>query len=272
MRRRRPHRALPATWQTVAAQRLRVWDLLDDDERQRLGTWTGHLLAKRWEAANGFAIDETMTTTVALHAALLALGHDEPPFRNVTAVVIHPATMVVHGPRPGPSRGVVTDSPLRAHGHTSARGPVHIAWGTVTAELAASPRTSNVILHEFAHKMDALAGALDGTPVLGDRDQLQEWVQVCTAELDALRRGGSPGLLRPYAATNPSEFFAVATETFFEQSLALRAAKPRLYRVLARFFRQDTAAREEGPVAAPPADTGAASAVTRAVTVSQERP
>ena len=234
---------LPDSWRSVAQRRLRQWPLLDDDERERLGRVAARLLRKRWEAAHGFAIDETMRLAVAVNAALLSVGHHDEPFSNVTAIVIHPTTMQLRGERPGPIPGVVTNAPVPALGHTSARGPVFIAWDTVAAELASPHSTTNVILHEFAHKMDALNGLMDGTPVLADADQLREWVQVCTAELAALRRGEGGGILRPYAATNPSEFFSVATETFFGQPIALRASKPALYGVLARFYRQDPAIR-----------------------------
>ena len=234
---------LPDSWRSIAQQRLRQWAWLDDGERERLGAVASRLWRKRWEAAHGFAIDDTMRLAVAVNAALLSVGHVDEPFSNVTAIVIHPTTMQLRGERPGPFPGVVTNAPVAALGHTSARGPVFIAWDTAAAELASPHSTSNVILHEFAHKMDALNGLMDGTPVLADAEQLQEWVQVCTAELAAVRHGDGGGILRPYAATNPSEFFAVATETFFQQPAALRSVKPALYGVLSRFYRQDPAAR-----------------------------
>jgi Mlc titration factor MtfA (ptsG expression regulator) len=234
---------LPESWRTIARERLHQWPLLDDDQRDKLGLLASRVLRKRWEASHGFAIDEEMRITVAVNAALLFLGHDDEPFSNVTAVVLHPTTMELRGERPGPFPGTVTNAPVKALGHTSARGPVYIAWDTVAAELASPNSTTNVVLHEFAHKMDALNGVMDGTPVLADAEQLRTWVEVCTAELAALRRGQTGGILRPYAATNPSEFFAVATETFFQQPGALRSIKPALYAVLAGFYRQDPATR-----------------------------
>jgi MtfA peptidase len=280
MRRRRNRDQLPEEWHVVAAERLRQWPLLDAAEQRRLEQIAMRLLAKRWEGSHGFTVDDPMRVTVAVHAALLHLGVDFEPFANVTSIVIHPTTIVLRGERPGPFPGVMTDAPLPAHGHTSARGPVFIAWDTVERELRTPHRTSNVILHEFAHKIDALNGTFDGTPRLPSNEQLQEWVQICTAELAALRRGES-GVLRPYAATNPSEFFAVATEAFFEQPVALRAAKPQLYGILARYFGQDTAAREApapdaapapGPAPHPPAAITSrddiAAAVTRIITSS----
>lgn len=211
------------------------------------------LLAKRWEAAAGYTVDDEMRVTVAATAALLHLGHHEDAFANVTAVVIHPTTIVMRGERPGPFPGTMTDAPLPAHGHTSARGPVFIAWDAVERELRTNDRSGNVILHEFAHKIDALNGTFDGTPPLATREQLEEWVQICTGELTALRRGDR-GLLRPYAATNPAEFFAVATEVFFEQPRALQEQKPALYGVLSRFYAQNPAAREPAPQIPEPAD------------------
>ena len=242
MRRRRSTVGLPTSWQDIAARVLRSWPLLDASERGRIEEVANRLLTKRWEAAHRFAIDDGMRFTVALQAALLAVGTQDQPFRNVSAIVLHPTTMVLRGERPGPIPGVVTNAPLQALGHTSANGPVHIAWDTVEREMRTPNRRSNVILHEFAHKVDALNGTLDGTPELADRAQLQEWVDVCTQAMRALRRGEVGGL-RPYAATNPSEFFAVATEVFFEQPQVLRAELPRLYAVLAGYYRQDPAAR-----------------------------
>ena len=194
------------------------------------------------------------------------LAHDEKPFANVTAVVIHPTTIMLRGERPGPMPGVMTDAPMAAHGHTSARGPVFIAWDAVERELRTPHRTGNVILHEFAHKIDALNGTFDGTPRLADAEQLREWVDVCTTELAALRRGESSGVLSPYAATNPSEFFAVATESFFERAAVLRVQKPALYRVLARYYGQDPAARESHAAGTGQPADDAAAAVTRTIT------
>ena len=235
---------MPERWRVTASEGLRQWRLLDDAERSRLEERSYRLLRKRWEAARGFAIDDTMRNTIAAHAALLVLGHEEDLYRNVTAVVVHRSTMVLRGQRRGPSPGVMTNAPQAVHGHTSSRGPVFIAWNAVRRDLRNPQRGTNVILHEFAHKIDALTGTLDGTPPLADDTQAQQWVDVCSTELETLRRGDGIPFLRSYAGKNPSEFFAVATEAFFEQPLALRQARPQLYDVLGAFYRQDTAARE----------------------------
>lgn len=231
----------------VAAERLRQWSVLTGDEQQRIVDLAGHVLAKRWEAAQGFSIDDRMRATIAAQAALLALGRDADLFRNVTAIVVHPRTMVLRGERRGPIPGVMTRAPWPVHGHTSAQGPVFVAWNEVERTLRRPGGTRNVVLHEFAHKVDALNGTLDGTPPIADRGQREAWIQVCTEAFHAVQRREGIGVLDAYAGRNPSEFFAVATEAFLEQPVRLREEDPDLYEVLQTFYRQDPAAREPAP-------------------------
>ena len=106
----------------------------------------------------------------------------------------------------------------------------------------------NVVLHEFAHQLDMIGGVVDGTPPLRAREDYPEWQRVMTDEYEALRDASNLGqrtLLNPYGATNPAEFFAVTTECFFERPGAMRSIHPELYRVLARYYGQDPAEREE---------------------------
>ena len=102
-------------------------------------------------------------------------------------------------------------------------------------------RGHNVVYHEFAHKLDMLDGVIDGTPPLERQEELDRWVEVCTAEYEALRNGTDDGFLDGYASVDPAEFFAVATEAFFDLPVQLEAAKPDLYAVLRDFYRQDPA-------------------------------
>jgi Mlc titration factor MtfA (ptsG expression regulator) len=100
------------------------------------------------------------------------------------------------------------------------------------------------MLHEFAHQLDFEDHATDGTPVLATRSDYATWSRVMSREFKALRaadEAGSRTLLDTYGATNPAEFFAVVTETFFERPHALRAVHPQLYAALERFYCQDPA-------------------------------
>jgi Mlc titration factor MtfA (ptsG expression regulator) len=236
---------LPDGWEAIVARSVALWHLLDPDERERLADRLERIvLGKRWEAARGFTLTGEMRVVIAAQAALLILGLDVDAYRDVQSIIVHPTTVVFRGARPGPAAGLMTDEPLsiigQAHGR---RGPVIIAWDAARAGARHPERGHDVVLHEFAHKLDMLDDLIDGTPPLPDRAARQRWIEVCTAEYRLLRSGGGGHLLSSYAAVNPGEFFAVVTEVFFTRPLELRAEKPALYEVLADFYRQDTAAR-----------------------------
>ncbi|MGI8574196.1 MAG: zinc-dependent peptidase [Egibacteraceae bacterium] len=228
----------------AAARRVPHVELLEEEGRQRYSELVRALAKKLgWEAANGFALTAEMIGTVAGHAALMGLNLDSKAFAGVRTVVLHPTTMVLTEPRPGPFLHTVTEGPMPVLGHTTATGPVFIAWDVAREQARHPEGGQNVILHEFAHRLDIMDGTFDGTPPLHDRQRRQRWIDVFQAELDALRAGAGSRLLDDYAATNPSEFFAVATEAFFGRAAALRADRPELYDVLADYYRQDPAAR-----------------------------
>lgn len=228
----------------MAADRLAQWPSLDADERQRLGAHVEWMVrSKHWEAARGFALTQEMVITVAAHAGLLLLGLDRSGLRHVRAVIVHPRTITRRGVWATSIRGVVTDGPRKVLGHAvGGRGPVVLSWAAVERDLRQRDG-QNVVLHELAHKLDAADGTFDGTPEL-DPALRSDWVRICTAEYRRLRREGpGEGALRAYAGESPAEFFAVATEAFFEHPAALRADRPELYEVLARYYGQDPARR-----------------------------
>jgi Mlc titration factor MtfA (ptsG expression regulator) len=133
--------------------------------------------------------------------------------------------------------------PLLGEAHHD-RGPILLAWDQARRGARHRGRGHNVVLHEFAHKMDMLDGVVDGTPLMPNQAALDRWIEVCTAELELMRRGEAGVLLDDYGATDPGEFFAVATEVFFDRPVDMREAKPQLYEVLAGYYCQDPAARE----------------------------
>ncbi|MBY5163833.1 zinc-dependent peptidase [Salsipaludibacter albus] len=220
-------------------------DRFDPGQRERLESLTAALVHRRdWTPARGFDLTARMQLHVAAHAAVLGVGIDEPdPFANVESIVVHPSTMVDRRPRPTPMRGVVTEAPRALLGHTTANGPVFVSWAAVRRDRATG--AGDVVLHEFAHKLDAATHLLDGTPRMDTPAHLERWVRVCTRIHRDLRRGAPDPVLRSYAATNPTEFFAVATEAFFVRPLDLRHVHPDLHEVFVDFFGQDPAAVDE---------------------------
>lgn len=184
-----------------------------------------------------------MRLLIAAQAALLVLGLTFEHYREVGAVIVHPTTVVLTGPRGAPVAGLMTDAPMPILGQAAHRGPIMIAWDAVTRDARHPERGHNVVFHEFAHKLDMLDNVIDGTPPMAPEEG-QRWVEVCTRTYEQLQ-AGHDDLLRDYAAVNPGEFFAVATEVFFDRPVAMRDEKSDLYEVLSGFYRQDPAGRVE---------------------------
>ena len=240
-------RQLPVDWEQIVRRRVAYWSILDRAEQERLSELAAFLVANtRWEAANGFALTDEMVVTIAMQASVLILGLDTGYFGKVTSIIVHPTTFSIPGPRPTVVRGMVDEGvrPLLGEAHHD-RGPILLAWDQVRSGARHRGRGYNVVLHEFAHKMDMLDGVVDGTPMMQDQAELDRWIAVCEGELKLIRRGEGSPLIDDYAGTDPGEFFAVATEVFFGRPIDLREARPELYEVLTTFYRQDPAAREE---------------------------
>ncbi|MGE3621286.1 MAG: zinc-dependent peptidase [Acidimicrobiia bacterium] len=251
-RRRRGRGAtLPADWATVVDRSVAHWRLLDDAERARLGELMAAFAAtRRWEAARGFALDDTVRTVVSAQAALLVLGLDLDLLRHADPIVVHGGTMDMRGTRPGPATGTVTRGPHPIVGQANDRGPILLSWPEVRRNARHPAAGQDVVLHEMAHALDMLDGLVDGTPPLPDEPTRRRWVRVCTRELRRVRAGVA-GPLRDYAATGPGELFAVATETFFCRPAALRDERPELYDLLRDYYGQDPAERLERARAGP---------------------
>jgi Mlc titration factor MtfA (ptsG expression regulator) len=244
LRRRNNRHGLPDGWHEILDARSALWRLLDGADRDRLGELADWLLRnRRWEAAHGFELTDEVRTVIAAHAALPILGLDESWYDGVGAIVVRDGSMTQRHAA-GPVRGTLERLPQAVDGESHhGDGPLMVSWRAARRE-AGSPRFGrDVVLHEFAHKIDMHDGVLDGTPLLPDDAERQRWVDVCTAHYDAIRDGDPETFLRPYAGTNPGEFFAVATETFFTRPVELAARHPELYEIFAAFYRQDPAAR-----------------------------
>jgi len=242
--RRRTARALPADGEAILARTIADWTWLDLDERAAVVDGTTRLIgAWRWEAANRFALTDEMCTVIAGQAAWMALGLGLDDIAAIGAIVVHPTTMTSVGSRPGPVNGLLTDEPVYMHGEAHYRGPLLLAWDAVRRDIRRPGNGLNVVVHELTHKLDMLDGIIDGTPPLPP-DRRDLWVAVCSSEYRALRDGADDPLLRDYAATDVGEFFATATEVFFDRPIALAEGKPDLYAIFADYFATDPAARQ----------------------------
>lgn len=244
-RRRLLATSFPTAWLPILAG-LPFYRHLDARGQQRIRDDLRVLVAeKRWEGCGGLVLTDEIRVTVAALASLLLLDIEHDYYPDVQSILIYPSA---YRTMPHADRNGVVMTGQANLGEAWHRGPVILAWDAAKRG-ALHPRDGhNLVLHEFAHKLDLLDGLADGTPPMRDRSELTAWVRTMTAEYARLREHAADDratVLDRYGAENPAEFFAVATECFFEQGRELRLRHPGLYAVLQDYYHQDPAAREE---------------------------
>ena len=215
-----------------------VWHLRDlDPERRDRVERDARLFAneKHWEGCGGLKVSDGMKAVVSALACLLVVDNREGLFENTSSILLYPNGYTA--PLAAGPMGIVSEGSARL-GEAHFNGPVVLSWSD-TLRQATQHTGRNVVLHEFAHKLDMDDGLVHGTPLLPSSISHDRWVDTMTTEYDALRDGlaiGGPIALPPYAATNPGEFFAVATERYFESPYALRSDRPELYALLKDYY------------------------------------
>jgi Mlc titration factor MtfA (ptsG expression regulator) len=198
---------------------------------------------KLWVGCGGLEVTDEMRVTIAALACLMVLEiHPTYHYDRIKSVLIYPSSYRQATPRWGFSGDVDESGPVL--GEAWHRSPIVLSWKDVLHGVRHPHDGNNVVFHEFAHHLDGIDGEVDGTPPLESREQYRTWDQVFAQEYRRHVKAadaGAPTLLDYYGATNEAEFFAVATECFFECGNALRDDHPRLYEILRGFYRQDTA-------------------------------
>ncbi len=250
-RRRRKLRArpFPDAWEKIVEINVAHARWLDGDERAELRDLVKVFVAeKSFEGCGGLDMTDEVRVTIAGQACLLLLGLVHDYYRNVRTILVYPSTVVP--PLRTPGAFEIPQAPLERPepilGQAQLRGPLLLVWDAVRHAGRHARTGHNVVFHEFAHKLDMLDGAADGTPPLRDRAEYGRWIEICGREFHALREASRKGrrtFLDDYGATHEAEFFAVATEQFFDRPMALRRRHPELYGVLQEYYRQDPAAR-----------------------------
>ncbi|HMN42591.1 MAG TPA: zinc-dependent peptidase [Phycisphaerales bacterium] len=257
-RRKLLDRPMDGAAERALSENVALYGRLPERERARLRDITRVLVAeKHWEPCGGLraaGLTPAMKTVIAAQAGVLLLGLGLDPLRdelfpNVESVLVYPAGFTASGPRAVAPVGPVSivSEDFACLGEAWHQGPVVLSWADARHGGIDGSDGHNVVIHEFAHKLDMLDGAVNGTPLLESKEQLDEWKGVMTSEFIALGRAaalGVPTVLNTYGATNPGEFFAVASEAFFERPGELRAQHTRLYDALRGFYKQDPAGWE----------------------------
>ncbi len=228
-------------WESILRTRYAHWSTLDDAELERMRMLTARFIVDNdWEAAKGMEVTTEVQVLVAAQAAMLLLGLEIDEYYDVTSIIMHKSTVRLRGTHRG-AAGTMRDGVQHLAGQATPKGPVVLWWSAVERGAARPENGQNVVYHEFAHRLDMLDGLTDGTPPLGSDAAAARWAVVCTPAYERVQAGES--VLRGYAATNIAEFFAVATEAFFNRPVDLAEHEPDLYDVLRSFYEQDPVLR-----------------------------
>ncbi len=247
----------PEEWLGYLERNVPLYATLSEYERIKLCNDLRILVAeKHWEGCGGLVMTDEVKVTVAAHAALLLLGIRHDYFARVMSILVYPTGF--RSPDGWTGADGVVDTTVGALGEAWYDGPIVLAWDEVVAGGRNPADGRNVALHEFAHQLDYLDGVADGTPPLRRSGDYARWQEVMTREFNRLKAEsatGHPLVLDSYGATNEAEFFAVATEAFFEKSKQMYVRHPELYAVMSEYYGQDPATRGSPEPPPPEGDT-----------------
>ena len=240
------HAAIPdVLWREAVGQRPFL-AIYDDGELERLREKVVLFLhAKGIVGARGHEVTPLQRVVIAIEACVLVLELDFAYYDGFENVIVYPGEFVPDWEWEDEA-GVVhrNDGPLA--GEAMPGGPVVLSWPDVAAGADWASTGMNLVIHEFAHKIDMRNGEADGCPPLPAGMSPGVWRETLAEAYDdfcARVDDGEDTAMDPYAAESPAEFFAVLSEVFFADPLLLRREYPRVYEQCVAFYRQDPAAR-----------------------------
>lgn len=244
-KRRRRRRILsqpfPPEWTRYLDENVHHYAYLPADRQVLLRERVQVFVAEKyWVECGGLIIDDEVRVTIAGQACLMVLGFADYCFDGVRSILVYPGLYAASDQQRSGELLVAEQEPRT--GEAWHRGPIVLSWEHVLAGGRDTQQGRNLVLHEFAHHLDDLEGGMDGTPPLATRQECRRWCEITEQEFHRLRIAAQDGratLLEQYGATSRAEFFAVATECFFERPRELAHNHPALYAVLCEFYRQD---------------------------------
>ena len=238
--RRRP---LPQGVEETLSRNVGLYSLLPDDLREQLhGHVNVFLEEKRFLGLGGQEITPEVAITIAGTACMLLLNREPSYFPGFSSILVYPDTY--EADQVDYDGVVETRKRSRRAGESWHRGPVVLSWSSVLQGAVNAGDGYNVVLHEFAHKLDEENSGTNGQPILHAAGHYQEWAEVLGREYrsfaDRVSRRKNK-VIDEYGLTSPAEFFAVATESFFEKAMAMQRRLPDLYEQLKKFYAVDPA-------------------------------
>ncbi len=241
----------PAEWRKILQNQVAHYQFLNNAERFHLEQLIQVFAQeKSFEGCKGLEITDEIRVVISAEASMLLLGLPHDLYKHLNTIFIYPSTVVLPRARQSmfSTTPLVVNTEIPISGQAFKRGPVILVWDAVEKAARHPEFGHNVVYHEFAHILDMLNGHADGVPPLHDKESYATWSKVCTKEFNSLIKKSQQGkstFLDSYGATNEAEFFAVATEYFFDKPLKMEKNLRDLYDILKGFYNQDTAAREK---------------------------
>ncbi len=234
----------PDEWLCILKARVPLFHRLNEVDQVEL-MWRIQVFVreKQFEGCGGLEMSDELRVTIAGHGCLLLLHRDVDFYPLLYSVLVYPSAFLVPvNQQSDEIGGVVHEGSDLLCGEAWPTGAIVLAWDEVCRASSDDHDGTNVAIHEFAHLLDMEGGAADGTPILGNSDDYSRWAEVLSAEYRHLRRANRRGrrtVLDQYGTEDPAEFFAVVTETFFENPIEMKLRHPSLYQTLMAFYRQD---------------------------------
>lgn len=235
----------PTEWFSYLEKNVGHYLYLSDEEQAEIRDMLRVFIAeKSWEGCGGLVLTDEIRVTIAAQACILILGLDHDCLSIVKSILVYPHGFIV--PSIVKQGFLVTEAEIPMLGEAFMGGTVILSWDDVLNSGRDPSSGENLVYHEFAHQLDFINGFIDGTPPLSSLEEYKEWREGMGQAYDQLQRETDMGLqtfLGSYAAKNEGEFFAVATERFFDQPDELEARHATLYKLLKNYYHQDPGRR-----------------------------
>ena len=229
-------------WRKIIQQRMPYFRQMPTDLQLQLKQHIQVFLAeKKFIGCNGVEITDEIRITVAAQACLLLLNRKTDFYPKLKTILVYPRAFIKEQQNMQ-ANGVLHTQRMALSGESWDFGKVVLSWQDAIDGAQIPNDGRNVVIHEFAHQLDQENGKANGAPILEKGQTYQCWSEVFSAQFEQLKKQaktGTPSLFDYYGATNPAEFFAVASEVFFEQAKQFHHQYPKLYRQLTLYYQVD---------------------------------
>lgn len=234
--------SFPEEWVGILERNIEIYPNLPMPLRLQLRKLIKRFLhQKHFSGAGGLELTDEMRVTIAAQACMLQLNRRGALYPRLKYIIVYPTAFVVSRSETD-ANGVTGDKRRGLLGESWDNGKVILAWDNVLHGACNFVDGKNVVLHEFSHQLDSESGSTDGAPLLAGESSYRSWATALSGEYRVLQRKARKGrrsLIDHYGATNPAEFFAVATETFFEKPRRMAEHHAELFEVLRSYYRID---------------------------------